>query len=113
MLILKGKTRKGKNRIKEWGKKWLVIEQRPSVECYNMEPGTLLEPANPPEGRSPTVGRRWIRTLGDADFEVIRPEPSPEAMKTMDYIQKHIAQHSDCSGHCPDIAAIITIALEK
>lgn len=63
MLILKGKTNKGKNRIKVHGTEWCVVEVRQSVSCVN-GPGMLIRSLS-------TNDKRWIAQENDIDFAII------------------------------------------
>ena len=61
-LVLIAKTRKGANRIRQWGAEWLVIEERDHVHILK-GPGIAIRPAdgNP-------MGDRWIAKNDDPDF---------------------------------------------
>ena len=63
MLILKGKTRKGKNKIHEHGTEWGVVEVSQAVACLN-GPGMLIRSLS-------TNDRRWIAQENDIDFAII------------------------------------------
>ena len=66
-MVLKGKTMKGKNRIRELGADWTLLREEPSV-LFSSEPGPwwLVEPVKGPSDRS-----RWIHASRDPDFEVL------------------------------------------
>jgi len=61
-IRLKGKTRKGKNKIHEQGNTWIIADARDAVVCLN-GPGFLIE--------STGGDKRWIKTINDEDFEII------------------------------------------
>ena len=65
-MILRGKTQKGKNRVRELGEHWLVCAQRDSV-LFDSRPGPwlLVMPAGNPEKS------RWIHATHDNDFEIL------------------------------------------
>jgi hypothetical protein len=67
-LILKGKTLKGKNRIREQGEVWDIITTADSV-LFDSRPGPwlLVVPANTSFEKA-----RWIHAAHDHDFEIIR-----------------------------------------
>jgi len=62
-FALEGKTLKGKNRIKEHGTIWLVVDVR-RVQCFNNDYGALIVSVQ-------TEHARWIRAENDADFNII------------------------------------------
>ena len=66
-MILKGKTQKGKNRVRELGSQWTLMRSADRV-MFSQEPGPwwLVKPINGFETDS-----RWIRNTKDKDFEVI------------------------------------------
>ena len=66
-MILKGKTQKGKNRVRELGNQWALVRTTDRVQ-FSSEPGPwwLVKPINGFEKDS-----RWIRNTHDKDFEVI------------------------------------------
>ena len=65
-MILKGKTQKGKNRVRELGSQWTLVRSTDSV-AFSQESGPwwLVKPVNGFERDS-----RWIRNTKDKDFEV-------------------------------------------
>lgn len=64
-MILYGKSQKGKNRIRELGKNWTLIERRETV-LFSSEKGWLLVVA---ESNPEKV--RWIREINDPDFGIL------------------------------------------
>lgn len=71
-MILKGKTQKGKNRIRECGTdKWFIIHQKNRV-LFDSRPGpwALVAPDIDSPSKS-VILRRWIHLTDDKDFEVI------------------------------------------
>jgi hypothetical protein len=68
-LVLKGITHKGKNRIREHGPMW-VIHAKTNKVLFNPEPGPWLYIA--PAGMDQHCkASRWIKEVGDADFEIV------------------------------------------
>lgn len=67
-MILKGKTQKGKNRIRELGAEWILLREEDSV-LFNTERGPwfLIRPAN----RIDDDKDRWINSKHDIDFEIV------------------------------------------
>jgi len=67
MLHLKGKTQKGKNRVREHGTQWVICRMQDRVAFSNkLGPWWLIKPVNGFEKDS-----RWICNTHDDDFEVI------------------------------------------
>lgn len=66
MLILKGKSLKGKNRVRELGPIWKIVEIRDNV-AFSTEhgPWALIVPANGDKEKS-----RWVNMKNDKDFEI-------------------------------------------
>lgn len=81
VITLRGKTLKGKNRIREHGDKWIVCEVDRSVISRNL--GILIAPAGylNGEGGSLNVGAslirvtdgyaRWLHPTKDFHFQVV------------------------------------------
>lgn len=66
-VFLEGKTLKGRNRIREHGNVWEVaIVQQEVIFSYNPGPWWLVQA---PDGHS-----RWIHSLEDEHFKVLRSE---------------------------------------
>ena len=65
IVILKGKTRHGKNRVREQGETWEVIRINPTVSFKTKAPGPfmLLQAV---EG----INMRWVSTINDDNFSV-------------------------------------------
>jgi len=65
-MKLRGKTQKGKNRIRELGDHWLVAAERDSV-LFDSRPGPwlLVFPVGIPEKA------RWIHGTHDNHFEIL------------------------------------------
>jgi len=66
MLILTGKSQKGKNRVRELGPIWKIVEIRDNV-AFSTEngPWALIVPANGDKDKS-----RWVNMKNDKDFEI-------------------------------------------
>ena len=65
-VLLKGKTRHGKNRINQHGDMW-VIE---SVEVFQGQPAMMLRSNNKTEGPKDNTGfdSRWVLLRDDPNF---------------------------------------------
>ena len=65
-VLLKGKTRHGKNRINQHGDMW-VIE---SVEVFQGQPAMMLRSKNKTEGSKENKGfdNRWVLLRDDPNF---------------------------------------------
>jgi len=65
-MILKGKTQKGKNRIRELGEEWILIREADSV-LFNHERGPwfFIRPASGKPDKE-----RWIHSKHDVNFEI-------------------------------------------
>jgi len=70
-LILEGKTGKGKNRIRENGSEWVLLQEADHV-MFNPErgPWLLIRPA----ARTDDAKDRWIHSKHDVDFRIL-PDP--------------------------------------
>jgi len=69
ILRLKGKSRKGKNRVKENGDDWVILEAVSSVSALKGQPGFLIAPvADLIEGYDRNK-MRWMHQQNDPDFE--------------------------------------------
>jgi len=68
ILTLKGITQKGKNRIRECGDKWKVIEEQEKNVFNEYGPWLFIEPITDKEKF------RWIHKNNDKDFEIISKE---------------------------------------
>lgn len=68
-IRLKGKTMKGKNRIREHGDTWTVLAETDKV-LFNPAKGDWLFIA--PVGKDQNdKSSRWIKSVNDLDFDVI------------------------------------------
>lgn len=67
-MILKGKTQKGKNRVRELGESWIVIAEQDQVQ-FSRERGPwfLIRPILSNLGDKD----RWIHSKYDVDFEIV------------------------------------------
>ena len=65
VLTLSGKTQKGKNRVREHGSKWIVLEERGSSLLIAAENDT------PELGRILPNSARWVEKINDPDFNII------------------------------------------
>lgn len=72
-VILAGKTKKGKERVKQLGSKWRIVPNRGSdnVQLLGNVPGLLLET---PDG----LYVRWIKAENDQDFDVVETQPGED-----------------------------------
>jgi hypothetical protein len=70
-MKLRGKTHKGKNRIRELGSEWFLIRKSARV-LFDSRSGSwwLIQPVGASEEKS-----RWIHSTADKDFEVVWNEP--------------------------------------
>ncbi len=67
-IRLKGKTQKGKNRVREHSDKWVVFAETDKV-LFNPQVGGWLFIT--PVGKSQDdKASRWIRAVDDPDFEI-------------------------------------------
>lgn len=68
-MILKGKTLKGKNRIREHGEVWFIEFEADTVQ-FDPRPGpwALIFPKGPIN----MDASRWIHLTDDKDFEVVK-----------------------------------------
>lgn len=76
IVVLQGKTRHGKNRIREHGNRWVVKRTENSVLCLDGAPGIHL---TVPDCECSTCKKwgpdwRWIRQTNDSNFEILRRE---------------------------------------
>jgi hypothetical protein len=70
-IRLKGKTMRGKNRVREHGNEWTVLAETEKV-LFNPAKGPWLFAA--PAGKNQDdKSSRWIHGLTDLDFEVVIP----------------------------------------
>lgn len=66
IVTLEGKSRKAKNRIRDDGDKWMVLEIRETVGFSTEKgPWMLLAPLN-----GSLNNYRWIHETNDADFAI-------------------------------------------
>lgn len=63
ILILRGKTLKGKNRIREHGTHWEIVDIANGVSCLNGSPGFLIQTLD---------DLRWIKQENDQDFVIVK-----------------------------------------
>ena len=70
-IVLGAKTRKAKQRIKQFGNEWVCLREEASVQCFPDSPaGMLIEPFNGTEAVR-SGARRWIEMPIDKDFELL------------------------------------------
>jgi len=67
VITLKGKTQKGKNRIREHGDRWIITLVDDNVLCLDNQPGWFIHPTS----SAPGSFGRWIRQVDDKDFELL------------------------------------------
>lgn len=69
-LFLTGKTGKGKNRVRENGQEWVVLQVTGTVLFDNRGgPWLFVNPTS----RTDTDKSRWIHSTDDKDFVVTKP----------------------------------------
>ena len=69
-IRLKGKTMKGKNRVREHGDMWTVLAETETVLFAPSSKGPWLFAA--PVGKNQDdKASRWIHSLTDLDFEIV------------------------------------------
>ena len=69
-IRLKGKSQKGKNRVREQGETWCVFAETDKV-LFNPLPGLWLFVS--PEGKDQNhKASRWVHGLTDVDFDIIQ-----------------------------------------
>ena len=66
ILILSGKTKHGKNRVREQGELWRVIKIKGALPHGRWRAGTEIAEIESLDGRH----WRFISTIGDTDFDV-------------------------------------------
>lgn len=66
IIKLRGKTQKGKNRIRELGEEWVIVLLRNRVLFSNELNWMLIQPVLNPEKS------RWIKQQNDNDFEEVK-----------------------------------------
>lgn len=66
ILILSGKTKHGKNRVREQGELWRVIKIKGALPHGRWPAGTEIAEIESLDGRH----WRFISTIGDTDFDV-------------------------------------------
>lgn len=67
-IRLKGKTQRGKNRVREHSSEWIVLAETEKV-LFNPAKGNWLFIA--PVGKDQSdKSSRWIRAMDDPDFEI-------------------------------------------
>jgi hypothetical protein len=71
-VILEGITLKGKNKIRQHGSTWTVLEIRTRVECLGGKIGYYLESLADTLklGKEKQKDRRWVAVQDDEDFKV-------------------------------------------
>lgn len=76
LIILKGITSKGKQRLAEWGTEWAIKEERDTViHDLDCTPGSwfYVVPVNIPSknNRTADVGARWVHSKRDTNFKIL------------------------------------------
>ncbi|CAB4196642.1 hypothetical protein UFOVP1290_162 [uncultured Caudovirales phage] len=67
-MKLRGRTNKGKNRIRELGEDWILVKESETVSFSSERGWLMIQPiSNPDKGR-------WILSKNDPDFEVVGDE---------------------------------------
>lgn len=67
-VTLKGKTLKGKNRVREHGNLWHVLSVSPGTQFV---PRGMLHVEPVSSSAEPTKEARWIHPTADSDFEIV------------------------------------------
>lgn len=70
-IRLKGKSMKGKNRIREHGDEWIVLAETDRVIFSQLTGGWLF--ITPLGKTQDDKASRWISAVTDFDFEVVIP----------------------------------------
>lgn len=73
-VVLTAKTHKGKNKIKQWGTHWFVVDETENELLI----ASLVEQhkASPGNGSLNLLSARWISKHNDSNFDVQIGEPS-------------------------------------
>lgn len=67
-MKLRGRTNKGKNRIRELGEDWILVKESETVSFSSERGWLMVQPVtNPDKGR-------WILAKNDPDFEIVGDE---------------------------------------
>lgn len=68
-VVLRGKTRHGKNRLNQHGETWIVIEEK----TFQGQPAIRLRSTKKTEGQAGKKGfdTRWVLIDNDRDFEIV------------------------------------------
>jgi len=76
IVILRGKTRHGKNRVREHGDRWIAVRESDSAVCLDGAPGLLLaaDDCNCSACEKWGPDWRWIRKTNDLNFEILGRE---------------------------------------
>lgn len=78
-ITLRGKTRKGQNRINQFGSEWSILQVKDKVK-FDSGPGPWLlllsvnSDKGSPEGQATKAANstRWIHQNSDPDFEIVK-----------------------------------------
>lgn len=62
-IVLIGKTRRGKNKIREHGEYWDVVDRWDCVQCLDNKPGILVVSIQDQDVR-------WVAVENDSHFDV-------------------------------------------
>ena len=68
-IILSGVSKKGKDLIKAHGEEWNLIDAAAQPPIFNGDAGIFIWPMD-----KGSESGRWIRQMGDRDFQVISIE---------------------------------------
>jgi hypothetical protein len=69
VLVLRGKSRRGKTRIKAHGERWMVrLVQADVAFSDDAGPWVMLQPL---DSDRTEVARRWVNLRADRDFEIV------------------------------------------
>jgi hypothetical protein len=70
MLHLQGKTAKGKQRVKQWGGEWLVLNEMEWV-FFSQDNGPWFFVQAITDGTQNGSSTRWINSKFDKDFHIL------------------------------------------
>lgn len=64
-ILLRSKTRKGQNKIDQYGEQWIVCAAEARVQCLDNQPGFFIKAL---DIRAIEASARWILQTNDPDF---------------------------------------------
>lgn len=66
-VTLRGLTAKGKQRVKQWGERWVILKKKDKVSFSDLNGDWLFVQA---VGDTSDSSSRWVNLTSDKDFEV-------------------------------------------